>query len=61
LCVRNPHILGKLVSVYGIAEHGSAYPPALWNPHAFVASDYFEAIGKTNSFACAQVDNAFSH
>ena len=42
---RNPHILAKLVNVYGIAEHGTGYVPALWNPHAFVASEFYDEIG----------------
>jgi len=41
---RNPEFLGQLVVRYGIREHASAYPPAVFDPETLPAEDYFEAL-----------------
>jgi len=41
---RNPDFLQKIVEFFGIREHGSCYPPALFDPDALLAEDFHDAL-----------------
>jgi hypothetical protein len=45
---RNPDFLTKIVEHFGIVEHGSGYPKALFDPEGLCAEDFYDALG-----ACA--------
>ena len=44
---RNPDFLQKIVEFFGIREHGSCYPPELFDPDGLPKEDYYDAITAT--------------
>jgi hypothetical protein len=43
---RNPDFLQKIVEHFGIVEHGSGYPAAVFDPAGLNAEDFYDALGE---------------
>ncbi len=40
----NPELLQRVIEVFGIDEHASNYPPAIFDPHSYEPEDYIDQV-----------------
>jgi hypothetical protein len=43
---KNPSLYERLVGMFGIDEKGTNFPTSVFDPDAFLPSDFYDSLGK---------------